>query len=473
MIQGLDVAMVNVALPSIGVRLSAELADLQWVVAATALALVSLLPTGGAFGDLYGRRKVLLVGYGMLLVGAVMAWSATSMAVLLPARVAQGVGMALGFPNSLAMVALAFPQEERGRAVAVWTVLSSTVFAISPIVGGLLVGAFGFNAIFVPVFALAAVGASGTWMWMPRDRPVRERTLDAAGIALATGALSLISYGLIEGGRGGFGRPVIVVVMAAGLWCVWWFVRNELRVDHPMLDVRLIRKPSFGPILLVTFVLYAATNAVIFLMAIYLQAMRGLSPWNAGLVMVAFSGAVLIGAPVGGYLSDRSGFHKPVAAVLPLLAVAALILGQADAGAPWAGYVAMGLALMGVLNGVVFVISSASAVSSVPEEHISAAAAALPAARQLGGVFGVTLSGVLATVVTRARLRSTLPDTEIAAEHVSAMSFGVLPEGADRALSAAASDASFFAFSTVLIVICVCSLAVGALVFRTLFRKRV
>ena len=468
MIQGLDVVMVNLALPSIGDRLSAELADLQWVVTATALALVSLLPMGGAFGDLYGRRRVLLVGYGFLMAGAVMGWSATSMGLLLTARVAQGVGMALGFPNSLAMVVLAFPQEARGRAVAVWAVLSSTMFAISPVVGGSLVAAFGFNAIFVPVFGIAVVGAIATATWMPRDRPIRERALDVRGIALGTGALSLLSYALIEGGRGGFGRAVIVIVLAVGLWCAGWFVRHELRVAHPMLDLRLIRRASIGPILLVTFVLYAATNAVIFLMAIYLQALRGLSPWTAGLVMAAFSTAVLAGAPVGGYLQYRVGFRRPAVTVLPVLAVATFILGQAGPSTHMAGYVAIGLALVGLLNGVFFVISSSTAVSRAPEEQSSSAAASLPAARQLGGVFGVTLSGTLATIVTRARLRSVLPETDEIAEHISNISFGVVPEGVDRVVAAASSEAAYFGYAMVMIAISVCAVVLAWVALRLL-----
>lgn len=473
MIQGLDVAMVNLALPSIAVRLSAELADLQWVVTAYALALVSLLPTSGALGDMYGRRRVMLVGYGLLMGGAMMAWSATSMAILLPARVAQGAGMGLAFPNSLAMLALAFPPERRGRAVAAWTVISSAVFAISPVVGGSLVGAFGFNAIFVPVLASAAAGAAGTWRWMGGDHRIREGTLDLWGIVLGTGAVSLLSYGLIEGGRGGFGRPLISAVLAVGLCCAAWFVRYESRVEHPMLNVRLMRKAWLGPALLVTFVLYASTNAVIFVMAIYLQSMRGLSPWTAGLVMLAFSGSVLAGAPLGGYLGDRAGFRKPLLIVLPLLALAALTMGQAGPGTSLAGYVAIGLALVGLLNGYFFVISSASVVSRAPEAQASAASASLPAARQLGGVFGVTMAGALASVVTRARLRSSLPDPERAAEDVAAMSFGLIPDGTDRIVAGAALDAAFFAYTVVMIAVAASALVGGAAMFVLLSRRRI
>ena len=471
MIHGMDFTMINVALPSMGVRLSAELADLQWVVAAFALAMVSLLPTSAAIGDFYGRRRVLLLGYGMLAAGAVTAWSATSMAVLLPGRIAQGIGMGLGFPNSLAMVALAFPREQQGRALGLWTAISSVVFTIGPIAGGWLVESFGFHAVFVPVSVVAAIGAAGTLMWIPTDRTSRAGRLDVAGIALGTGALSLISYALIEGGRGGFGRPFIVAALVGGLWCAGWFALHELRVDEPMLDMRLIRRPSFGPVLLTVFALHATTVAAIFFLTIYLQALRGFSPWTTGLIMLAFSGMVLVGAPIGGYLTDRIGFRATVVVALPVMGIAALLLGRSGPATPIGGYLLWGLALTGGITGALFVAASAAAVSGVPEAQTSAAAASLSASRQLGGVFGITLFGALGAIVTRARFRSAIGNPQDVAEHVSSMNFGVVPEGVDRALAAAASDASFFAFGAVMIVIGVGALVVGGLVLRLLFRK--
>lgn len=471
MIQSMDVAMITVALPSIGDRFSAELADLQWVVAATALALVSILPTGGAFGDLYGRRKVLLVGYGFLLAGALVGWMAQSMAVLIPARLALGVGMALGFPNSLALMALSFSPEVRGRAVAVWTVMAAAMFAISPIAGGALVAGFGFNSVFIPLFLMAAVGMIGTVLWMPPDRPIRERSLDLSGILLGSGALTLLSYGLIEGGRGGFGRFRIVSVVAIGLILSAWFVRHESRFAHPMLDFRFVRSQSIRSILMVTFVLYAATNAVIFLMTIYLQALRGLSPWETGLVMSVFSVAMLAGAPIGAYMQDRVGFRMPVGIMLPVLVVAALLLSLAGPGTRILGYVSVGLALIGMLNGVFFVVSSATSVTTAPDGQSAAAAASLPAARQLSGVFGIALSGVLATVVTRARIRTLLPGTEEKALQISEVSFGVTPDGIDQAVRAASVDASYFGYSVVMGVIALAALVVAWLVLNLLRSK--
>ena len=132
----------------------------------------------------------------------------------------------------------------------------------------------------------------------------------------------------------------------------------------------------------------------------------------------------------------------------------------------------MGLALMGLLNGYFYVISSASVVSRAPESQASAASASLPAARQLGGVFGVTMAGVLASVVTRARLRSSLPDPGQAADDVSAISFGVVPDGTDHVVAGAASDAAFFAYTVVMIVVAACTFVAGAAMFVLLFRRR-
>ena len=469
--QGLDVTMINLALPSMGVGLSAQLADLQWVVAAFALAMVALLPTSAAIGDLYSRRRALLIGYGVFAFGAALAWSATSIAVLLPARIAQGIGMALGAPNSFAMVALSFPDEERGRALGLWSGISSLLFMVSPIVGGWLVESFGFNAVFIPSFLLAVIGGAGTWLWVPADPPRRHRRLDLAGITLATGALSLLSYGLIEGGRAGFDRPFIVAALASGLLCAGGFTRHELRVEHPMLDLRIVRRRPFGPVILAAFTLHTTTGVLIFFLTIYLQALRGFSPSATARVMLAFSVMVLIGALVAGYVTDRIGFRLPVAVGLPAVGLSALLISMADRAMPVAGYLPAAMVLAGVVNGAFFVGAGTAAVSRFPDDQTSTAGASLSVSRHLGVAFGIAVFGALATMVARARFRSAIAGRQDAAELVSSMSFGAPPEGIDGAMAAAHSDASFFAFGVVMIVIGVCALIVGGLVLRSLFGK--
>ena len=470
MIQGFEVSMINIALPSIGGRMSAELADLQWVVAAFALALVSLLPTSAAIGDLYGRRRALLAGYGVFALGTVVAWSATSMSVLLPGRIAQGVGMGLGAPNSLAMVALAFPPEKRGRALGLWTAISSVGFTISPILGGWLVESFGFSAVFLPFLLVAAVGAAGTWLWMPADPRRQAGKIDLRGIALGTGALSLLCYGLIEGGRGGFGQASIGAALVVGVSCAVWFARHELRVEHPMLDLRLMRRPSFGPVLVATFALNAAGVPLIFLLNIYLQALRGFSPSATGWFMMSFSATALLGALIGGHVTDRIGFRMPVAVALPVMGLAAFLLAAAGPTGPVGVYVPVAMGLAGAVSGAFFVAVGAAAVRRVPEEQTSAAAAALSAFRQLGGVVGITLFGAMATIVARARFRGAIAGREDAVARASSVSFGVVPEGADQALAAASADASFFAHTVVMAVIGAGALAVGGGILLSLFK---
>ncbi len=470
-IQGLDVTMINLALPSMGEELSAQLADLQWIVAGFALAMVSVLPMSAAIGDMYGRRRALLLGYGILAFGSALAWSATSIAVLVGGRIAQGIGMALGAPNSFAMVGLSFPREERGRALGLWTAISSVVFTMSPLAGGWLVESFGFNAVFVPSLAFAVIGGTGTWMWMPADAPRQRRPLDPAGVALATGAVSLLSYGLIEGGRDGFWRPSIVAALGCGLLCAAWFARHELVVEHPMLDLRLIRRPPFGHVLLASFALHTATGASIFLLTIYLQALRGFSPWATAHVMLAFSGMALIGSPISGYVTDRRGFRFPVAVAVPAIGLSALAMGLAGRAGPVAGYLLPAMGLAGAVNGAFFVGAGAAAVTRIPEERTSTAAASLSVSRHLGSAFGIAVFGALATLVAKARFRSAIAGRRDAAAQVSSMSFGTAPEGVDGALTAAHSDASLFAFGVVMIVIGAGALVVGALLVRLLLAK--
>ena len=467
-IQGLDVTMVNLALPSMGVAISAQLADLQWVVASFALAMVSLLPTSAAIGDLYGRRRALLMGYGMLALGSALAWSASSIGVLIMGRIGQGIGMALGAPNSFALVGLAFPRGERGRALGLWTAISSVVFTVSPVAAGWLVESFGFNAVFAPSLLFAAIGGAGTWIGIPADARHRRGRLDLAGMALATGAVSLLSYGLIEGGRDGFGRPLIVAALASGLLCAGWFARHELRVEHPMLDLRLIRRPPFGHVLSASFALHAATGALVFFLTIYLQSLMGFSPWATAYVMLAFSVMALIGSPPAGYVSDRQGFRWPVAIAAPAVGLSALLMSLAGRST---AFLPVGMGLAGLANGAFFVGAGAAAVTVIPEERTSTAGASLSVARHLGSAFGIAVFGALATLVTRARFGSAGAGSPDAAGKVSSVSFGAAPEGVDAALAAAHSDASLAAFPVVMIVIGACALAAGARAARSLLPR--
>ena len=343
-------------------------------------------------------------------------------------------------------------------------------FTISPIAGGWLVESFGFNAVFVPLVIIAVIGGAGTWMWIPADPPRGRGRLDLGGMVLATGAVSLLSYGLIEGGRAGFGHPFIMVALAFGLLCAVWFTRHELQVEHPMLDLRLIRRPPFGQVLIASFTLHAATGTLVFFLTIYLQTLRGLSPWATAHVMLAFSGMALIGAPVAGYVTDRRGFWLPVGVAVPAIGVSALLMSLSGRVIPDAGYLLSGMALAGVVNGAFFVGAGAAAVGTFPEAQTSTGAASLSVSRHLGSAFGIAVLGALATMVTRARFRTAIADRQDADALVSSTSFGAASEGLDGALAAAHSDASFFAFGVVMIVIGACALAVGGLTIRWLLR---
>ena len=470
-IQGLDITMINLALPSMGVALSAELADLQWVVAAFALAMVSLLPTSAAIGDLYGRRRALLLGYGIMAAGALLAWSATSVPVLVIGRIGQGVGLALGAPNSFAIVALSFPREERGRALGLWTAISAVAFTLSPIVAGWLVESFGFNAVFIPLLLFALVGGSGSSMWLPADPPRHRGRLDLGGIAVATAALAMLSYGLIEGGRDGFGRPLIVGSLLLGLACAGWFTRHELLVEHPMLDLRLIGRPPFGQVVLASFVLHTASGALVFFLTIYLQSLLGYSAWDTAYVMLAYSVMALVGSPVAGYLTDRRGFWLPVAVAAPTIGLSALLMSLAGLVSPVVGYLVVAMALAGAVHGGFFVGAGAAASTRVPEDRTSTAGASLSVSRHLGSGFGIAVFGALATMVTRARMWPAIADHPDAEALVSSMSFGASPDGIETAVAAAHLDASLTAFGQVMAVIGICSLAVGALVVRMLLTK--
>src|SRR4051794_27359135 len=244
----LDVTIVNVALPQIGAGLGAGVSGLQWVVDGYALALASVMLAGGTIGDLHGHRRVVLAGLVVFGVGSLVCGVAPSAGVLVAARVAQGVGAAMLLPGTLAIITHAFPDPRaKARAIGIWAGIGSLALPAGPLVGGLLIHAFGWRAVFlvnVPIVALALVATA---------RLVREsvdpgdRRLDRAGVVLAVLLLLATTFAFIQAGRSGAGSPAVIVSVAAAVVLLAAFVRVERRRgDRAMLPLRLFRRAQFS-----------------------------------------------------------------------------------------------------------------------------------------------------------------------------------------------------------------------------------
>jgi EmrB/QacA subfamily drug resistance transporter len=290
----LDITIVNVALPSIQHRLTADLTGLQWVVDAYALALAALILTAGALSDRFGRRLLFRFGVvvftsASLLCG--LAWNITALDV---ARGLQGIGGAALFATALALIGHEYPGPERYGAIAIWGATVGAAVASGPLVGGILTDALGWRWVFfvnVPVGAFALLIA--------RTRMVESRDLgavrtDLAGLVSFSAALFLIVFGLLRGNAEGWSSGVILSTLVAGVVLLVVFVVVEARQERPMLDISLFRRPAFVGVSIATFAIAAGMFALFPYLSIYMQDILGTSPLGAGLRFLPLTAFVFL-----------------------------------------------------------------------------------------------------------------------------------------------------------------------------------
>ena len=364
---GLDTTIVNVALPSIGRGLGADLRGLEWAVDGYTLALAGLLISSGALADRFGRRRVFRLGLVLFGAASVGCALAPSIGVLTAARVVQGVGGSMLSPVALAIVVNVITDpKERAQAIGVWASVFGLSMAAGPLAGGALIETLGWRAVFwlnVPVVAAVLLL---TVPFVPESRAPRPRRLDAPGqlllAAVVAGSVGL----LIEGPRIGWGSPVALAGYALVAAAVAGFIRVTARHPEPLIDLTLFRRVPFAAAVLGAIVVFVGLNATLLLGTLYLQHARGLSPAAAGLVTLLLAGAAtLLGGLCLVRLDDGTG--------LPLLLLAYLLIG-----------VGVGFANAPITN---------TAVSSLPGAQAGVAGGVTSTARQFGAALGIAAAG--------------------------------------------------------------------------------
>ncbi|MDX3186890.1 MFS transporter [Streptomyces sp. MN03-5084-2B] len=380
----LDVTVVNVALPAIGTGLHAGLAAQQWVVDGYAVTLAAFLLTGGALGDVFGHRRVVLAGLALFGTASAACGLATTAPLLVAARAGQGLGAALLLPGTLAVITNAYPgHAERARALGIWAGVSALALAAGPVLGGAVVSAAGWRPVFwlnVPVVLLAVFA---TARLVPRGERVPGRRIDVAGVVTAALALGAGVYAVIAGSVPA--AVVAVVALAA-------FLVAERRSPEPMLPLDLARRT-----LPATFV-SAAMNFVgigtILVLTLHLQDVRHAGPLEAGLELLPLFGPLSLLAPVSGRLVARFGTRPLMLAGLALGALGMLnlvLLGE-NSGYPALLPTLLGLGIgMGLLTTAVVT----AAVSGLPAGRAGVAGGITNAARQAGGALGVAVLGAV------------------------------------------------------------------------------
>jgi EmrB/QacA subfamily drug resistance transporter len=323
-IAGLDATVVNVALPTIGRYFGASVAGLQWVLTGYLITLSALILLGGSLGDLFGRKRVFLLGVGWFSLASLLSGLAVNLPMLIAARALQGVGGALLVPGSLAIIESSFAVADRGRAIGAWSGLGGIATAIGPFAGGWLVSAVSWRLIFLLNLPLAVVVLVASRHVPESTDPDTDRHIDILGAALVVVGLSSLTYALIEGPAPG--RAVVGVVAGAiGVLGLVSFVLVERRSPHPMLPVGIFKSRQFSAANLVTFAMYAALSAILFLLAVDLQQALKFSPVAAGAALFPVTVIMLLFSARAGALAQRIGPRIPMT-VGPLIVTAGVLL---------------------------------------------------------------------------------------------------------------------------------------------------
>ena len=441
-IPNLDGTMVIVALPTMGRALGGSISDLQWITVMFALGNATLLPLSASLGDLYGRRRTMLVGYWLYLAGTIAAALTPTVGLLLGARAIQGFGMALLFPNALAQIGVVFDERERGRAVGVWISLSAGALIAGPLMAGWLVERLAWPAIFWVTAFFTVIGAIGMVRFVPDDGVRRRANIDYPGMATSTLALFFLAFGFVEAGRRGVTSPIVVLSVVIGLLAVVVFVLVERRSDHPMVDPALFTDSSFGTVLRIGVCVNTAVAGVFFLITLYLQSLLSMSPWTAAVILAIVFVPMILSPYLAGAAGDRLGFGAPLVAGMGFMAITLAWLGLVATSASSTAAILPPLALFGLGLGWHFSIESSAIVNSVPPTFASAGTASLTAVRQVGASFSVALFGTFATFATQFRARAALESLDYDTSGVRFADFDpAMTEEVEAVIRSASGDA--------------------------------
>lgn len=386
----LDSTVVNVALPALGRDLGASLAGLQWTVNAYALTLAALILLGGSLSDRYGRRRVFVVGAVWFALASLLCGLAPDIAVLVAARALQGVGGALLTPGSLALIQASFAEQDRARAIGVWSGLGGVAGALGPVLGGWLVDAGSWRLVFFINVPLAAVVVAVAARHVPESRDeTAEGRFDALGAALGAVGLAGVAYALIEAAEPTAGGTAVAGAGAVGVAALVAFVVVELRSRHPMLAPELFASRQFTAANLVTFAVYAALGGVFFFLVLDLQVEAGFSALGAGAALLPITVIMLLLSERSGRLAARIGPRPQMTAGPAIAAVGLLLLTGIGPGSSYAADVLPGVCVFGLGLATTVAPLTATVLGAAPDRHAGVASGVNNAIARAAGLLAV------------------------------------------------------------------------------------
>jgi EmrB/QacA subfamily drug resistance transporter len=406
----LDVTIVIVALPEIQHGLHATFTDVQWVIDAYALTLAALLLTSGSLADRYGRKRLFTIGLSIFTLGSLLCGLAQSPLMLILSRSAQGIGGAILFSTSLALLAQNFHGKERGVAFGVWGAITGISTGLGPILGGAITSGINWRGIFLVNIPIGIAALVVTRMKVDESEISHSSRPDWAGFVVLTAGLSSLVYGLIRAGEIGWGDTGTHICLVLAVILLAAFVVVERRVTNPMFDLTLFKTPTFTGGLIAAFCMNGSLYAMFVYLVLYLQNDLGYSALGTGLRFLILTGFSLVAATAAGRLSSHMPVRWLIGPGLALVGIGLLVMSGLHGTTTWT-HLIPGFIVAGIGSGLVNPPLASTAVGVVAPQRSGMASGVNTTFRQIGIAVGIAVYGSIFTTSLKHNLTHNLAGT--------------------------------------------------------------
>ncbi|MFR0357689.1 MFS transporter [Streptomyces sp. MCC57] len=392
-VTGIDLSIVNVALPSISRDLHASVSGLQWTVDAYSLVMACLLVLSGSMADRFGRKRVFQLGLSLFSLSSLLCGLAPGVGWLIAFRALQAVGGSMLNPVAMSIIVSVFTdRRERARAVGVWGSVIGITIAAGPVLGGLLVSGITWRSVFWVNVPIGIAAILLTRRFVPESKAPRGRAFDPAGQALIIVLFASVIAATIEGPRHGWADPWIVGLFALAVLALTGMLVVEPRRSEPLIDLRFFRSPPFSGANTISVVMSAGLGGFLFISTLYLQDVRRLSPLHAGLMIIPLAVGQAVAANLSGRLLASQGGRLPLTLGGAMLATGSFLLIPLTAHTG-TGHLLAAYAVFGFGAGMVSPPVNHTAVTGLPPDQVGVAGALAASARQFGASIGVAVAG--------------------------------------------------------------------------------
>jgi EmrB/QacA subfamily drug resistance transporter len=392
----LPTAAIVVALPTIHGQFDTSMAELQWAVTAFYIPFAAFLIAAGRLADVFGRRRLLLLGAAIFALGSALAFASQNIQMLIAGIALAGIGGAVLMPSSMSLLTNVFTGSRRGLAIGMWGAATELVSGIGVVIGGVLTGELSWRWIFGVDILFAALIAVLAWTWTPESRdPTASRRIDIGGALLSVSGLTALTLALIQGPTWGWGSVAIVGLLVASACLFVAFAVVERRAAQPVFNLAFFRHRNFAGATTSIFVIDFSFGALLFFLPLYFQEIAGYSAIETGVLLLPLTGLMVVASPLGGKVAARTGPRPPIVVGLALMAISIFWI-SANLGVS-TSYSELWLptAILGFGIGLALTPMNLAAMNAVSRDHAGSAAGLLVTLSGLGATLGVAVTGAL------------------------------------------------------------------------------